>query len=360
MKLPSSVAPPGGPVPLPRGRAAARLRGRARRRDGRRTATVAGYAVADDVSARDLQRREPQWTRAKGADGVLPVRPVGDDRRRDRRPGEPRACAPGSTASCARTRRTSDLVFSHPRADRLHRRDDHAGARRPHPDRHARAGSAWHSTRRASSSPATSSVSRSRDWGRSNMASSTEAETRGTAVGELREQLAVLADLRAAEALLGWDRETMMPARGADARGEVTATLEQLAHERLAGRGVRRPARPRRGGGRGRSGRAGRGDRARRAPRPRPRRPHPRRAHGRDGARHRRGAARRGRPPARSPTSPPSARTSSARSRCGARSQRASRTWTIPTTRCSRPTSRARPRRRCARSSRRSAQASSR
>ena len=67
------------------------------------------------------------------------------------------------------------------------------------------------------------------------MASSTEAETRGTAASELREQLAVLADLRAAEALLGWDRETMMPARGADARGEVTATLEQLAHERLAG-----------------------------------------------------------------------------------------------------------------------------
>ena len=67
------------------------------------------------------------------------------------------------------------------------------------------------------------------------MASSTEAETRGAAVSELRDQLAVLADLHAAEALLGWDRETMMPARGADARGEVTATLDQLAHERLAG-----------------------------------------------------------------------------------------------------------------------------
>ena len=67
------------------------------------------------------------------------------------------------------------------------------------------------------------------------MASSTEAERRGSAVSDLREQLAVLADLHAAEALLGWDRETMMPARGADARGEVTATLDQLAHERLAG-----------------------------------------------------------------------------------------------------------------------------
>jgi acylpyruvate hydrolase len=37
--------------------------------------TVAGYCVADDVSARDLQRREPQWTRAKGGDGFCPYGP---------------------------------------------------------------------------------------------------------------------------------------------------------------------------------------------------------------------------------------------------------------------------------------------
>jgi acylpyruvate hydrolase len=36
---------------------------------------VAGYAVADDLSARDLQGREPQWTRAKGADGFCPYGP---------------------------------------------------------------------------------------------------------------------------------------------------------------------------------------------------------------------------------------------------------------------------------------------
>jgi acylpyruvate hydrolase len=33
---------------------------------------VAGYAVADDLTARDLQGRETQWTRAKGADGFCP------------------------------------------------------------------------------------------------------------------------------------------------------------------------------------------------------------------------------------------------------------------------------------------------
>src|SRR5215210_7069323 len=39
--------------------------------DGR----IAGWAVADDVSARDLQRREPQWTRAKGFDTSCPWGP---------------------------------------------------------------------------------------------------------------------------------------------------------------------------------------------------------------------------------------------------------------------------------------------
>lgn len=36
---------------------------------------VAGYAVADDLTARDLQKREPQWGRAKGADGFCPYGP---------------------------------------------------------------------------------------------------------------------------------------------------------------------------------------------------------------------------------------------------------------------------------------------
>src|SRR5579875_1199977 len=39
--------------------------------DGR----IGGYCIADDVTARDLQGREPQWTRAKGADTFCPVGP---------------------------------------------------------------------------------------------------------------------------------------------------------------------------------------------------------------------------------------------------------------------------------------------
>ena len=74
VKVRNSVAPPAGPVRCP---------AVVRRLDyeGELTAvigsggTVAGYAVADDVSARDLQAREPQWTRAKGADTFCPWGP---------------------------------------------------------------------------------------------------------------------------------------------------------------------------------------------------------------------------------------------------------------------------------------------
>ena len=40
-----------------------------------RDSKVFGYAVADDVSARDLQKSEPHWVRAKGADTFCPWGP---------------------------------------------------------------------------------------------------------------------------------------------------------------------------------------------------------------------------------------------------------------------------------------------
>jgi 2-keto-4-pentenoate hydratase/2-oxohepta-3-ene-1,7-dioic acid hydratase in catechol pathway len=74
MKLPSSAAAPNAPISAP---------DVVRRLDyeGELAAVmgaggeIAGYAVANDVSARDLQRREPQWTRAKGFDGSCPYGP---------------------------------------------------------------------------------------------------------------------------------------------------------------------------------------------------------------------------------------------------------------------------------------------
>jgi acylpyruvate hydrolase len=74
MKLPASSMPPTGPVRRPA--VVAQLDYEAELvvvigAAGR----IAGWAVADDASARDLQGREPQWTRAKGFDSSCPWGP---------------------------------------------------------------------------------------------------------------------------------------------------------------------------------------------------------------------------------------------------------------------------------------------
>ncbi|MGN6188149.1 MAG: fumarylacetoacetate hydrolase family protein [Conexibacter sp.] len=74
MKLPSSSAPPSGPVRCPQVVKRLDYEGELAIVMGA-GCEIAGYAVADDVSARDLQRREPQWTRAKGADTFCPWGP---------------------------------------------------------------------------------------------------------------------------------------------------------------------------------------------------------------------------------------------------------------------------------------------
>lgn len=74
VKVRGSVAPPGGPIICPEV---------VRRLDYEGELTIVlgahgeigGYCVADDVTARDLQAREPQWTRAKGADTFCPYGP---------------------------------------------------------------------------------------------------------------------------------------------------------------------------------------------------------------------------------------------------------------------------------------------
>jgi len=73
-KVPTAAAPPGGPVHCPAVVRRLDYEGELAVVMGA-GGEVAGYAVADDVSARDLQRREPQWTRAKGADTFCPFGP---------------------------------------------------------------------------------------------------------------------------------------------------------------------------------------------------------------------------------------------------------------------------------------------
>src|SRR3954447_4854337 len=74
MKLPTSAAAPNGDVTCPAVVRRLDYEGELAVVMGA-GGTVAGYAVADDLSARDLQRREPQWTQAKGFDGSCPYGP---------------------------------------------------------------------------------------------------------------------------------------------------------------------------------------------------------------------------------------------------------------------------------------------
>jgi acylpyruvate hydrolase len=112
MKLPSSAAAPNRPIHVPEvvrrldyeGELAAVMGA-----DGE----VAGYAVADDVSARDLQKREPQWTRAKGFDGSCPYGPwitTADEL------GDPHDLALRTwvNGELRQDTRTSDLIFKVP------------------------------------------------------------------------------------------------------------------------------------------------------------------------------------------------------------------------------------------------------
>ncbi len=74
MKLPSSAASPGAPVPCPEVVKRLDYEGELAVVMGP-GGQVAGYAVANDLTARDLQGREPQWTRAKGGDAFCPYGP---------------------------------------------------------------------------------------------------------------------------------------------------------------------------------------------------------------------------------------------------------------------------------------------
>ena len=50
--------------------------------------------------------------------------------------------------------------------------------------------------------------------------------------------MAVIHDLQGAARLLDWDRETLMPETGAEARGRIVATLHALRHRELLRDGV--------------------------------------------------------------------------------------------------------------------------
>jgi 2-keto-4-pentenoate hydratase/2-oxohepta-3-ene-1,7-dioic acid hydratase in catechol pathway len=85
-KPPSSLLAPGGIIRMPRaservdfeGELAVIIGKRARklRHDEDWQTYIHGYTLANDVTARDLQKKDGQWTRAKGFDTFCPVGPI--------------------------------------------------------------------------------------------------------------------------------------------------------------------------------------------------------------------------------------------------------------------------------------------
>lgn len=117
LKAPTSLLAAGEDVPLPpesarvefEGELAVLIGARVRRfrEDGDLGAVIAGWAAANDVTARDLQRADGQWARGKSFDGFCPIgrlatttAPAPDARIETRVNGQLRQSA-----------RLSDLVF---------------------------------------------------------------------------------------------------------------------------------------------------------------------------------------------------------------------------------------------------------
>lgn len=88
-KPPSSLLAPGGVVKMPRVSSRVDFEGELALVIGRRAQKVTpnedwrsfvrGYTIANDVTARDLQKKDGQWTRAKGFDTFCPVGPFISD-----------------------------------------------------------------------------------------------------------------------------------------------------------------------------------------------------------------------------------------------------------------------------------------
>ena len=112
MKLPSSVAAPGAPVHAPAVVKRLDYEGELAVVMGP-GGEVAGYAVADDLTARDLQRAERQWTRAKGFDGSCPFGPWITTADEVPEPGD-LALRTWINGELRQDSRTSDLIFSVP------------------------------------------------------------------------------------------------------------------------------------------------------------------------------------------------------------------------------------------------------
>ena len=98
---------------------------------------IFGYTIANDVTARDLQKTDGQWARAKGFDTFCPLGPwITTHQSLDEVVDAADPHHAGRRAAAGRHYPGHDP--RHRRAGRLHLLAHHAAARRRDPDRHAR------------------------------------------------------------------------------------------------------------------------------------------------------------------------------------------------------------------------------
>jgi 2-keto-4-pentenoate hydratase/2-oxohepta-3-ene-1,7-dioic acid hydratase in catechol pathway len=71
---------------------------------------ILGYTCANDVTARDIQKRDGQWTRAKGFDGFCPLGPWVET---DVDPSD-LLIETYLNGTCVQSARTSDMIFDVP------------------------------------------------------------------------------------------------------------------------------------------------------------------------------------------------------------------------------------------------------
>ncbi len=93
---------------------------------------IRGYTLANDITARDLQKKDRQWIRAKGFDTFCPVGPVVSDEI------DPEAGVIIETRVNGELRQqgsTLDFIFSIPALLRLHNLGCHVGTGRSGADR---------------------------------------------------------------------------------------------------------------------------------------------------------------------------------------------------------------------------------
>ena len=145
LKAPSSIIPPGGTIHIPAQSERVDFEGELAIVIGKRASRIGaeedvkpyirGYTIVNDVTARDLQKSDGQWSRAKGFDTFCPVGPVVTD---EIDPDSGLSVETRLNGTVRQQGNTLDLIFPDRLPSALHHRSDDPHARRPDSHRNPR------------------------------------------------------------------------------------------------------------------------------------------------------------------------------------------------------------------------------